>query len=272
MNWDWTLEFRGMTLAKESFESFAQRRGELYCGQVQYHSACAAAPIPRAFSLPHRTPQVRLEATQGWLTDRSHEQVVTRHVETSNRSGRSSAVSRSIHKSKTFSFRAGKGLSNNILVLKIDWQMTLQCLWRCRAASVFDQSRNRCVGKLREGAVSPFLVRFTKAKHARLEQKKIFPATSWFRKSTKKWRCSARLKLPVETGNRSTSQRANHDTLSFGLLCFGATATKITTGQVKAYQNTIPTESLVFMNSYEILTKNTGLKSTLKCMGKPSKG
>ena len=45
-------------------------------------------------------------------------------------SGRCSAVSRSIHKSKTCSFRAGKDLSNDILVLKIDWQMTLQCLWR----------------------------------------------------------------------------------------------------------------------------------------------
>ena len=35
-------------------------------------------------------------------------------------SGRCSAVSRSIHKSKTCSFRAGKDLSNDILVLKID--------------------------------------------------------------------------------------------------------------------------------------------------------
>ena len=52
MNCDWTLEFSGMTLAKESFDSFAQRRGELYCGQVQYHSACAAAPILRAFPAP----------------------------------------------------------------------------------------------------------------------------------------------------------------------------------------------------------------------------
>ena len=153
------------------------------------------------------------------------------HRQTS--SGRSSAVSRSIHKSQTFSFRAGKGLSNDILVLKIDWQMTLQCLWRCRAASVFDQSRNRCVGKLPEGAVSPFLVRFTKPKHARLKQKKIFPATSWFRKLTKKWRCSARSKLPVETGNRSTTTRS---VLGF---CFRATATKITTGQVAAASQSI---------------------------------
>ena len=117
-------------------------------------------------------------------------------------SGRCSAVSRSIHKSKTCSFRAGTDLSNDILVLKIDWQMTLQCLWRCRAASVFDQSWNRCVGKLRANAVQPFLARFTKAKYVRLEQEKIFPAIYSVWKSTKKWRCSARLKLPAETGNR----------------------------------------------------------------------
>ena len=119
-------------------------------------------------------------------------------------SGRCSAVSRSIHKSKTCSFRAGKDLSNDILVLKIDWQMTLQCLWRYRAASVFDQSWNRCVGKFRANAVQPFLAWFTKAKYARLEQEKIFPAISSVWKSTKKWRWSARLKLPAETGNRST--------------------------------------------------------------------
>ena len=116
-------------------------------------------------------------------------------------SGHCSAVSRSIHKIKICSFRAGKDLSNDILVLKIDWQMTLQCLWRCRAASVFDQSWNRCVGKLQ-----PFLARSTKAKYVRLEQEKIFPAIYSVWKSTKKWRCSARLKLPAETGHRSTSQ------------------------------------------------------------------
>ena len=82
-------------------------------------------------------------------------------------SGRCSAISRSIHKRKTCSFRAGNDLSNDILVLKIDWQMTLQCLWRCRAASVFDQSWNRCVGKLRANAVQPFLARFTKARSFR---------------------------------------------------------------------------------------------------------
>ena len=37
-------------------------------------------------------------------------------------SGRCSAVSRSIHKSKTCSFGAGKDLSNDILVLKNDWK------------------------------------------------------------------------------------------------------------------------------------------------------
>ena len=104
-------------------------------------------------------------------------------------SGRCSAVSCSIHKSKTCSFRAGKDLSDDILVLKIDWQMTLQCLWRF-AASVFDQSWNRCVGKLWANAVQPFLARFTKAKHARLEHEKIFPAISSVWTSTKKWRCS----------------------------------------------------------------------------------
>ena len=122
-------------------------------------------------------------------------------------SGRCSAVSRSIHKSKTFSFRARKDLNNDILVLKIDWQMTLQCLWRCRAASVFDQSWNRCIGKLRANALQPFLARFTKAKHARLEKKKIFPAISSVWKSTKKWRCRACLKLSAEAGNRSTSPK-----------------------------------------------------------------
>ena len=120
-------------------------------------------------------------------------------------SGRCSAVSRSIYNSKICSFRAGRDLSDHILVLKIGWQMTLQCLWRCRAASVFDQSWNRCVGKLRANAVQPFLARFTKAKYARLEQETIFPAISSVWKSTKKWRCSARLKLLAETGNRSTS-------------------------------------------------------------------
>ena len=119
-------------------------------------------------------------------------------------SGRCSAVSPSIHKRKTCSFRTGKDLSNDILILKIDRQMTLQCLWRCRAASVFDLSWNRCVGKLRANAVQPFRARFTKAKYARLEQEKIFPAISLVWKSTKKWRWSARLKLPAETGNRST--------------------------------------------------------------------
>ena len=44
-----------------------------------------------------------------------------------------------------------------------------------RAASVFGQSRNRCVGKFRTAAVRPFLVRFTKTKHARFDQDKIFP-------------------------------------------------------------------------------------------------
>ena len=39
--------------------------------------------------------------------------------------------------------------------------------------AVFNQWRNRCVGKLRADAVQPFLVQFTKAKHARLEQEKI---------------------------------------------------------------------------------------------------
>ena len=106
------------------------------------------------------------------------------HRQTS--SGRCSAVSRSIHKSKTCSFRAGKDLSNDILVLKIDWQMTLQCLWRCRAASVFDQSWNRCVGKFRANAVQPFLARLIKAKYARLEQEKIFPAISFGLKIDKK--------------------------------------------------------------------------------------
>ena len=41
-------------------------------------------------------------------------------------------------------------------------------------------------------------------------------------KLTERWRCSARPKLPAETGNQSTSPlRVNHDTLIFGLLCFG---------------------------------------------------
>ena len=132
-------------------------------------------------------------------------QSIAKSMRRQTSSGRCSAVSRSIHKSKTCSFRAGKDLSNDILVLKIDWQMTLQCLWRCRAASVFDQSWNRCVGKLPANAVQPFLARFTKAKYARLEQEKIFSAIFSVWKSTKKWRCSARLKLPAETGNRSTS-------------------------------------------------------------------
>ena len=58
-------------------------------------------------------------------------------------------------------------------------------------ASVFDPSRNRCVGKLRAGGVHPFPVQFTKAKHASLEQEKIFPMKSWFWKSIDKWLCSA---------------------------------------------------------------------------------
>ena len=129
-------------------------------------------------------------------------QSIAKSMRRQTSSGRCSAVSRLIPKSKTCSFRAGKDLSNDILVLKINWQMTLQCLWRCRAASVFDQSWNRCVGKLRANAVQAFLARFTKAKHACLEQEEVFPAISSVWKSTKKWRCSARLKLPMETGNR----------------------------------------------------------------------
>ena len=120
-------------------------------------------------------------------------------------SGRCLAVSPSIHKSEGCSFRTGKDLSNDILVLKIDWKMILKCLGRCRAASVFDQSRNQCDGKLWPEAVRPFLVRFPKAKHTRLEQETIFPTTSWVWKSTDNWRCNARPKLPAERGNRSTS-------------------------------------------------------------------
>ena len=147
MNWDWTLEFRGMTLAKESFESFAQRRGELYCSQVQYHSACAAAPIPRAFSAPSYSSGTSWGDAGLTRIARTSRSSPAMHVETSNRSRRSSAVSRSIHKSKTFSFRAGKGLSNDILVLKIDWQMTLQSGLSLRsiAKSMRRQtSRGRC--------------------------------------------------------------------------------------------------------------------------------
>ena len=34
--------------------------------------------------------------------------------------------------------------------------------------------------QIRADAVQPFRVRFTKAKHSRLEQEKIFPRISWF--------------------------------------------------------------------------------------------
>ena len=116
------------------------------------------------------------DAEKRVLSLRSIANSMRRHIS----SRRCSALSCLIYKSKAWSFRAGKDLSNDILVLKIDRQMTLQCLWRCRAASVFDQSRNRSVGKLRADAVWLFLARFTKAKYARLEQEKIFPATFGF--------------------------------------------------------------------------------------------
>ena len=155
-------------------------------------------------------------------------------------SGRCSGVSRLTHQSKTCSFKVGKDLFNDILVLKIDRQMTLQCLWSWRAASVFDQSWNRCVGKLRADAVWPFLARFTKAKHARLEQKMIFTRTSWCWKSTHKWRSSDRPNLLAETGNRLTSPwRVNHDTLSLGFSASLRQPRKKTTGQVAAASQSI---------------------------------
>ena len=78
---------------------------------------------------------------------------------------------------------------------------TLDSLYHCfRAASVFGQSRNRCVGKLRTAAVWSFLVRFTKTKHARLDQDTIFPTIYWVWRSTEKWRRSARSKLPAGIG------------------------------------------------------------------------
>ena len=53
-------------------------------------------------------------------------QSIAKSMRRQTSSGRCSAVSRLIHKSKTCPFRAGKDLSNDILVLKINWQMTLQ--------------------------------------------------------------------------------------------------------------------------------------------------
>ena len=54
------------------------------------------------------------------------------------------------------------------------------------AAAVIDLSRNRCVSKLRTATVRLFLVWFKKSKHARVDEEKIFPTLSWFRKSTEK--------------------------------------------------------------------------------------
>ena len=119
---------------------------------------------------------------------------------------------------------------------------TLDSLWDCcRAASDYGQARNRCVGKLRTAAVRPFLVRFTKPKHPRLDQDKIFPTIYWVLKSTEKWRRSARSKLPAGIGtvlDRPVPERAQA-TLIIGLLCFAATTTKITTGQVAAASQSI---------------------------------
>ena len=48
--------------------------------------------------------------------------------------GRRSAVSRPIHKNKTCSFRSGQGLSNDIMGLKIDREMTPQCQFKFTGA------------------------------------------------------------------------------------------------------------------------------------------
>ena len=112
-------------------------------------------------------------------------------------SGRCWAVSHSIHKRKTCSFWPGKALSNDILVLKIDRKMTPQCLWRCRAASVSDQWRNRCVGKLRADAVRPF--NSQKKNILVYNRKRYFQRQGRFENRLKKRRCSALPKLPAET-------------------------------------------------------------------------
>ena len=99
---------------------------------------------------------------------------------------RCSAVSRSIHRSETCSFRAGKALFNDILVLNIDWEMTLQCLWRYRAAERPPSSINGEIDGSATFERNLFgrLSRFAKEKHARLEQEKIFPTTSSVWQST----------------------------------------------------------------------------------------
>ena len=131
-------------------------------------------------------------------------------------SGRCSAVSRSIPKSKTWvvqsrqrSFQWYLGFENRS-TNDAAVRLTL-------VASVFDQSRNRWVDKLRAGAVQPFLVWFTTEKHARLEQEKIFPMIPWFWKSIDKWRCSAShaAERPQSSNNREIDASANFERTLF---------------------------------------------------------
>ena len=103
-------------------------------------------------------------------------------------SGRCSAVSRSIHKTKTCSFRAGNDLSNDILVLKIDWQTTLQWFWHCSDSDAAEGPQSSINREIDASAIfeRTLLSQFTKAKHARIQQEKIFPAISSVWELTKK--------------------------------------------------------------------------------------
>ena len=123
-------------------------------------------------------------------------------------SGRCSAVFRSIHKSsRKRSFQRHLDCENR---LTNDAAVPLTLV-----ASVFDRSRNRWVGKLRAGAIQPFPVRFTKAKHARLEQEKIFPMIFWLRKLIDKINDAA-VSLTLQSGLslRSTVKSMRRQTSS----------------------------------------------------------
>ena len=128
-------------------------------------------------------------------------------------SGRCSAVSRSIHKSKTWVVQSRQrslqwylGFENRS-TNDAAVPLTLSAL----SHSEIDVSANFA------GAVQPFLVRFTKAKHARLEQEKIFPMISWVCKSIDKWRCSASdaAGRPHSSINREIDAPANFERTLF---------------------------------------------------------
>ena len=94
---------------------------------------------------------------------------------------------------------------------------------------------------------------FTKAKHARLDQEKIFPTIDWVWKSTEKMtpQCPFKVTGGDRYGNRSTGPWTQA-TLIFGLFCFAATTIKMTTGQVVAASQSIHSSPRVRQSSPQV--------------------